>query len=88
MEQLVAQRTVERAQETRRLEDLLHRMLPPAAAEKIARGMPLAPESFDAVTIYFSGTRTRAAARIACSELRAACTLHTHIWQTWWTSAR
>lgn len=55
MEQLVARRTEERAQETRRLEDLLNRMLPPAAATKIARGLPLAPESFDAVTIYFSG---------------------------------
>ncbi|KAG8183411.1 hypothetical protein JTE90_023170, partial [Oedothorax gibbosus] len=54
LEELVDERTAQLAEEQSKTEALLHRMLPKTAAEQLMRGEAVIPESFDAVSIYFS----------------------------------
>ncbi|XP_064623318.1 guanylate cyclase 32E-like [Lineus longissimus] len=54
LEDLVAERTRELEEEKKKTDMLLYRMLPPTVAEHLKRGEPVAPESFEMVTIYFS----------------------------------
>ncbi|CAH1795400.1 unnamed protein product [Owenia fusiformis] len=54
LEELVAERTSELAEEKKKTEALLHRMLPPSVANQLKRGEPVEPQTFDNVTIYFS----------------------------------
>ena len=37
------------------MESLLHQILPPSVAERLSRGEEIQPESYESVTIYFSG---------------------------------
>lgn len=54
LEELVDERTALLAEEKKRTEVLLHRMLPKSVAVQLMRGEYVVPESFDAVTIFFS----------------------------------
>ncbi|GBN04615.1 Receptor-type guanylate cyclase Gyc76C [Araneus ventricosus] len=54
LEDLVDERTAQLVEEQNKTEALLHRMLPKSVAEQLMRGEAVIPESFDAVTIYFS----------------------------------
>ncbi|XP_022700684.1 receptor-type guanylate cyclase Gyc76C-like isoform X2 [Varroa jacobsoni] len=54
LEDLVSQRTRLLEEEKKKTENLLHRMLPETVAAQLVRGEYVVPESFDAVTIYFS----------------------------------
>ncbi|KAF7996629.1 hypothetical protein HCN44_002275 [Aphidius gifuensis] len=54
LEELIRERTQELDIEKRKTEEILNRMLPGSVAEKLKLGMPVDPEEFDEVTIYFS----------------------------------
>ncbi|KAK2710816.1 receptor-type guanylate cyclase Gyc76C-like [Artemia franciscana] len=54
LEDIVDERTRLLFEEKQKTEDLLHRMLPAPVATKLTRGTGVEPESFDAVTVYFS----------------------------------
>ncbi|KAK7088964.1 hypothetical protein V1264_025048 [Littorina saxatilis] len=54
LEQLVADRTAELAQEKAKTDRLLYLMLPPSVAEQLKSGRTVVPEFFDAVSIFFS----------------------------------
>lgn len=54
LEEVVHDRTRELCIEKQKTEDLLNRMLPPSVARKLTQGIGVEPETFNAVTIYFS----------------------------------
>ncbi|XP_006822860.1 atrial natriuretic peptide receptor 1-like, partial [Saccoglossus kowalevskii] len=54
LEDLVSERTKQLAEEQRKTDELLYRMLPRAVAEQLKQGKDLKPENFDSVTIFFS----------------------------------
>ena len=54
LETLVEERTQSYLDEKKKCENLLHEILPPSVASKLIQKQPVAAESFDAVTIYFS----------------------------------
>ncbi|XP_055337798.1 guanylate cyclase 32E-like [Paramacrobiotus metropolitanus] len=54
LENEVAERTMELAEEKRRTECLLYEMLPRPVAEKLINGKTVEAEQFDSVTIFFS----------------------------------
>ncbi|XP_057366529.1 receptor-type guanylate cyclase Gyc76C-like [Daphnia carinata] len=54
LEVLVNERTQLLYEEKQKTEDLLHRMLPKPVAQRLTRGYGIEPESYEAVTIYFS----------------------------------
>ncbi|XP_065349346.1 retinal guanylyl cyclase 2 isoform X1 [Cloeon dipterum] len=54
LEELIRERTEQLDMEKRKTEQLLNRMLPSSVAEKLKLGMPVGPEVYPEVTIYFS----------------------------------
>ncbi|XP_076452496.1 LOW QUALITY PROTEIN: atrial natriuretic peptide receptor 1-like [Babylonia areolata] len=54
LEQLVAERTAELAQEKAKTDRLLYQMLPPSVAEQLKCGKAVVPEFYEAVSIFFS----------------------------------
>ncbi|CAB0041147.1 unnamed protein product [Trichogramma brassicae] len=54
LEELIRERTEQLDMEKKKTEQLLNRMLPSSVAEKLKLGMPVDPEEFAEVTIYFS----------------------------------
>ncbi|XP_075235851.1 retinal guanylyl cyclase 1 [Lycorma delicatula] len=54
LEDLIRERTEQLDMEKKKTEQLLNRMLPSSVAEKLKLGMPVDPEDFSEVTIYFS----------------------------------
>ncbi|XP_053208888.1 receptor-type guanylate cyclase Gyc76C-like isoform X2 [Panonychus citri] len=54
LEELVEERTEQLAEEKKKTESLLDRMLPKSVAAQLVRGECVIPETFDAVTIFFS----------------------------------
>ncbi|XP_029170688.1 retinal guanylyl cyclase 2 isoform X2 [Nylanderia fulva] len=54
LEELIRERTEQLDMEKKKTEQLLNRMLPSTVAEKLKLGMPVDPEEFSEVTIYFS----------------------------------
>ncbi|KAL1140303.1 hypothetical protein AAG570_000235 [Ranatra chinensis] len=54
LEDLIRDRTEQLDMEKKKTEQLLNRMLPSYVAEKLKLGMPVDPEAFSEVTIYFS----------------------------------
>lgn len=54
LESLVEERTSQLAEEKRKTDNLLHRMLPAPVASDLVHGKPVVPEKFDEVSIFFS----------------------------------
>lgn len=54
LEKVVQERTSQLSEEKKKTEVLLYRMLPPSVAGQLVVGGAVEPESFDAVTIFFS----------------------------------
>lgn len=54
LEELVAQRTKQLAEEKERADKLLYQMLPRLVAEELKRGCNVSAEMYESVTIYFS----------------------------------
>ncbi|XP_057663758.1 retinal guanylyl cyclase 2 isoform X2 [Diorhabda carinulata] len=54
LEELIRERTEQLDIEKKKTEQLLNRMLPSYVADKLKLGMPVDPEEFEEVTIYFS----------------------------------
>ncbi|XP_014672874.1 PREDICTED: atrial natriuretic peptide receptor 2-like [Priapulus caudatus] len=54
LEALVDERTKAFLEEKKRSEELLYQVLPVSVAEQLKIGKPVAPETYDSVTIYFS----------------------------------
>ncbi|XP_031345081.1 retinal guanylyl cyclase 2 isoform X2 [Photinus pyralis] len=54
LEELIRERTEQLDIEKKKTEQLLNRMLPSSVADKLKLGMPVDPEEFEEVTIYFS----------------------------------
>ncbi|XP_049772085.1 retinal guanylyl cyclase 2 [Schistocerca cancellata] len=54
LEELIRERTEQLDMEKKKTEQLLNRMLPSSVADKLKLGMPVDPEDFREVTIYFS----------------------------------
>ncbi|KAK9879681.1 hypothetical protein WA026_006742, partial [Henosepilachna vigintioctopunctata] len=54
LEELIRERTEQLDIEKKKTEQLLNRMLPSSVADKLKLGMPVDPEEFAEVTIYFS----------------------------------
>ncbi|KAK9512103.1 hypothetical protein O3M35_000601 [Rhynocoris fuscipes] len=54
LEDLIRERTEQLDMEKKKTEQLLNRMLPSYVAEKLKLGMPVDPEEYNEVTIYFS----------------------------------
>ncbi|CAH1404730.1 unnamed protein product [Nezara viridula] len=54
LEDLIRERTEQLDMEKKKTEQLLNRMLPSYVADKLKLGMPVDPEEFSEVTIYFS----------------------------------
>ncbi|XP_055899976.1 atrial natriuretic peptide receptor 1-like [Biomphalaria glabrata] len=54
LEDLVQERTQQLAQEKKKSELLLDEILPREVSEKLKQGLPVDPETYDMVTIYFS----------------------------------
>ena len=54
LEGLVEERTQEYLAEKKKVEDLLHQLLPPSIADQLIGGNPVQAEAYDSVTIYFS----------------------------------
>ncbi|XP_068673835.1 atrial natriuretic peptide receptor 1-like isoform X3 [Montipora foliosa] len=54
LESLVEERTSQLAEEKRKTDNLLHRMLPAPVARDLVQGKPVIPEKFDEVSIFFS----------------------------------
>ena len=54
LEAIVAERTEQLIQEKKKTEDLLYEMIPKSVADDLRKGNKVEPESFEAVTIFFS----------------------------------
>ncbi|XP_077869576.1 speract receptor-like [Saccoglossus kowalevskii] len=54
LEELVEEKTEDLKKEKKKIEGLLHRMIPPSIAGDLMKGIPVQPEIYDSVTMFFS----------------------------------